>query len=92
MSVVEGDLEKEDDVNIKISWREQNQATAAEAAVRKRNEKINRPQGNWHLTSQIATLSPGFFGPPQGPSSSQKAQNPEQLGAGARTVANRELG
>lgn len=43
----------------------------------KRNEKINRPQGIRHLPSQTATLSPGCFGPPQGPSSPQKAQNPE---------------
>lgn len=35
----------------------------AEAAMGKGNKKKNRPPGIWHLTSSIATLPPGLFGP-----------------------------
>lgn len=76
---MEGDLEEEEDLNIKNCWREQNQTTVAVAAGGGggATKRLTGLKASGTLQARIATLSPGFFGPPQGPSSSQKPQNPE---------------
>ena len=56
------------------------------------NEKRNRRPDTWHLTRPNHHAFSWALGPSQGPSSPQKVQNLEQLGAGARISAEKELG
>lgn len=55
----------------------------------KRNEKRNRPQSIWHLTTQIEMLSPGLLVPPRGQVVRRRRRAPSSWGRGHEPVPTR---
>lgn len=83
---MEGDLEEDDDPNIKISWREQNQTTAAEAAVQKKKREDQQASRHPAPYKPNRDSFPGLLRPSAGAELPAEGTEPRVVGGGGTNL------